>query len=96
MSMITAAAWVPQGVAAQHPTRYAVDDEEIARISELAQAHLDDAREGLQRAKAGKTARKDSDERQSNDEDAGTRSPEIIVNKYDTFRLNDLLHPSWV
>ena len=79
MSMITAAAWVPRGVAARYPTRYTVDDDEIARISELAQAQLDDAREGLKRAQDGQTAEQD-DESQSND-DAGVPLPKSSNDK---------------
>ena len=84
MSMITAATWVPRGVAARHPTRYAVDDQETARISELAQAHLDDAREGLQRAKEGRSTddrNEEEDEDQSNNDDTRARLPESSVNK---------------
>ena len=51
MSMITASAWVPRGAAAAHPTRYGIDEKELARISKLAQLQLDDAKEDLENAK---------------------------------------------
>jgi periodic tryptophan protein 1 len=51
MSMITASAWVPRGYAASFPTRYDVDDKELARISKLAKLKLDDAQEDLDEEK---------------------------------------------
>ena len=47
MSMITATVWVPRGYAAAFPTRYDVDEHELARISKLAKLKLDDANEEL-------------------------------------------------
>ncbi|KAL9042117.1 MAG: hypothetical protein Q9180_000822, partial [Flavoplaca navasiana] len=47
MSMITAAAWVPRGAAAAFPTKYDVDETELARISKLAKLQLEDAEEDL-------------------------------------------------
>lgn len=44
MSMITASLWVPRGAAAPFPTKYEIDDDEIARISKLAQLQLDNAK----------------------------------------------------
>ena len=52
MSMITATAWVPRGRAARVPTKYDIDEDELARISELARIQLDDAREDYEEAKA--------------------------------------------
>ena len=47
MSMITATVWVPRGYAAAFPTKYDVDEHELARISKLAKLKLDDANEEL-------------------------------------------------
>ena len=82
--MITAATWIPRGIPAQHPTRYAVDDAEIARISELAQAQLDDAREGLAQAREGRKDDDDDDDQDMNDEndDAGVAVPAQSTEKY--------------
>jgi periodic tryptophan protein 1 len=52
MSMITALGWVPRGQAAQFPTRYILDDQEVSRISELAKLQLEDAQEDLDGARA--------------------------------------------
>ncbi|KAG9248540.1 WD40-repeat-containing domain protein [Calycina marina] len=53
MSMITATAWVPRGFAAPFPTKYNFDEEEFARIAELAKLELDDANEDLEEARNG-------------------------------------------
>jgi len=53
MSMITASAWVPRGAAAAFPTKYEVDQDELARISKLAKLRLDDAKEDLDDSKNG-------------------------------------------
>ncbi|KAL2868691.1 rRNA-processing protein PWP1 [Aspergillus lucknowensis] len=50
MSMITTSAWVRRGVAAQFPTKYEIDEEEMNRISKLARMQLEDAREDLSAA----------------------------------------------
>lgn len=47
MSMITASAWVPRGSAAAYPTKYDVDEHELARISKLAKLQLEDAKDDL-------------------------------------------------
>lgn len=52
MSMITALGWVPRGHAAQFPTKYILDDEEVSRISQLAKLQLEDAQEDLDEARA--------------------------------------------
>jgi len=51
MSMITATGWVPRGFAAPFPTKYTFDEEEFARIAELAKLQLDDANEDLEDAR---------------------------------------------
>lgn len=54
-SMITTTAWVRRGVAAQFPTKYEIDEEEMNRISKLARMQLEEAQDDLSAAKAGKT-----------------------------------------
>lgn len=49
-SMITTTAWVRRGVAAQFPTKYEIDEEEMGRISKLARMQLEEAQEGLSAA----------------------------------------------
>jgi periodic tryptophan protein 1 len=49
--MITATAWVPRGFAAPFPAKYSFDEEEFARIAELAKIQLDDANEDLEDAR---------------------------------------------
>lgn len=50
--MITALGWVARGKAAQFPTKYVLDDDELGRISELAKLQLEDAQEDLDEARA--------------------------------------------
>ena len=50
MSMITAAQWVPRGVAAQFPKKYDFDEDEFDRIAEIANLQLEDANEDLEEA----------------------------------------------
>ena len=61
MSMITATAWVPRGHAAEFPTKYAVDDQELARISRLAKLKLEDAKDDLRDANTGEDTETDGD-----------------------------------
>ena len=72
MSMITATAWVPRGYAATFPTKYLVDEDELARISKLAKLKLDDANEELDHAKAGKEDGATTDDETEN-EDNGVK-----------------------
>lgn len=69
MSMITATAWVQRGFAAPFPTKYHLDDEELERISRLAQLQLKDAKEGLEEARKG--GDKESEAEGTDDEDNG-------------------------
>ena len=69
MSMILATAWVRRGVAAQFPTKYEIDEEEIGRISKLAQLQLEDAQEDLENAKNGEA--KSSDDGKDESEATG-------------------------
>ncbi|KAI4241051.1 MAG: hypothetical protein L6R40_004799 [Gallowayella cf. fulva] len=66
MSMITASVWVPRGAAATFPTKYDVDENELARISKLAKLQLQDAEEDLDEARNGR----------SNSNESGTSSDE--------------------
>ncbi|CAN6609558.1 hypothetical protein TRVA0_004S01376 [Trichomonascus vanleenenianus] len=59
--MISSTTWVPRGYAAEYPEKYDFDDEEIARISELAQLRLDEAKEDLEEARES-AALKDQEE----------------------------------
>ncbi|KAL8941300.1 MAG: hypothetical protein Q9211_001873 [Gyalolechia sp. 1 TL-2023] len=51
--MITASTWVPRGAAATFPTKYDVDEKELARISRLAKLQLQDAKDDLGEAQNG-------------------------------------------
>lgn len=59
--MITASAWVPRGFAAPFPTKYAFDEEEFARIAELAKLQLNDATEDLEEAQKDAASGGDGD-----------------------------------
>lgn len=85
MSMITASTWVPRGAAAAHPTRYDIDEKELARISKLAQLQLDDAKEDLENARNGS---KDvgQTEDSSEGEESGVRLPRS--QGYGTFNMD--------
>lgn len=60
--MITASLWVPRGAAATFPTKYDVDAEELARISNLAKLQLEDAQQDLEESEAAKNGVKNSSE----------------------------------
>ena len=62
MSMTLATTWVRRGVAAQFPTKYDVDEEELGRISKLAKLQLADAQEDLNEAQNPDPTSEDSDE----------------------------------
>ena len=49
-SLISCVSWVRQGVAAQHPSKYVLNDSELERVSALAGIELEDARRELERA----------------------------------------------
>ena len=53
MSMITTSAWIRRGVAAQFPTKYEIDENEMSRISKLARMQLEDAQGDLSAAQEG-------------------------------------------
>ena len=74
MSMITASLWVPRGAAAAFPTKYAIDEDELARISKLAKLQLEDAKDDLEGAKEG---HKHATETEDSDiEDSGVKLPQ--------------------
>jgi periodic tryptophan protein 1 len=78
--MITATTWVRRGVAAQFPTKYDIDEDEINRISKLARLQLEDAQGDLKAAEsAGNDEDDDDDDAMDDDEEeegekAGTGS----------------------
>ncbi|WFD45243.1 rRNA-processing protein [Malassezia psittaci] len=51
--MISSTAWVSRGLAARHPQKQELDDEELARVSQLANRELDHANRGLRAAEKG-------------------------------------------
>jgi len=71
--MITASLWVPRGAAAQFPMKYDVDDDELARISKLANLQLEHANEDLDEAKDGH--RGETETEYSDMEDDGVELP---------------------
>ncbi|GAA5833342.1 hypothetical protein JCM11251_005210 [Rhodosporidiobolus azoricus] len=50
-SLISSLAWIPRGVAAPHPTKYAVDAAEMERVQGLARGQLDQANMELELAR---------------------------------------------
>ncbi|CAI7677621.1 WD repeat-containing protein [Penicillium manginii] len=70
-SMITTTAWVRRGVAAQFPTKYEIDEEEMSRISKLARMQLEEAKEGLSAAQD--EAMDEDDKEEESTEDAGEK-----------------------
>jgi periodic tryptophan protein 1 len=73
--MITATTWVPRGYAAAFPSKYGVDEEELARISKLAKLKLDDAKEDLEIAKNGRPGEETSED-DSGQEESGVKVPQ--------------------
>lgn len=67
--MITATSWVRRGVAAQFPTKYEIDEEEIGRISKLAKMQLEEAQGDLKAAQEAE-AEDSAEEKEGGDEDA--------------------------
>jgi periodic tryptophan protein 1 len=68
--MITTTAWVRRGVAAQFPTKYEIDEEEMNRISKLARMQLEEAQDDLSAAKAGKMDDGEDDAAMDEDKEA--------------------------
>lgn len=71
--MITATKWVPRGYAAQFPTKYEMDDDEMERISELAKLKLSDAQDDLAAAEEGSGADSEDEDEDEDKENAGVK-----------------------
>ncbi|KAI0033541.1 WD40-repeat-containing domain protein, partial [Vararia minispora EC-137] len=66
--VLTQASRVKRGVAAQHPSKYVLDDRELERVGALARIELEDARVELQRAhEAAKTMGKGAEGMEADD-----------------------------
>ncbi|KAK3178930.1 hypothetical protein OEA41_001068 [Lepraria neglecta] len=90
MSMITASLWVPRGAAAAFPTKYDVDENELARISKLAKLQLEDAEEDLDHAKQGRQGATETED--SDMEDSGVKLPQSQADADDDLKEYDLEH----
>lgn len=66
-SLISAVSWIPRGVAAQHPSKYVVDEKELDRVGQLARVRLEDAQLELELAQATQTD--DARDNMDDDED---------------------------
>lgn len=77
MSMITASTWVTRGAAASFPTKYDVDEKELARISRLAKLQLEDAKDDLGEAQNGHS--KTDEDGSSSDEGDGGADVQMTV-----------------
>ena len=62
MSLISAISFVPQGHAAEFPTKYNLTEDEYERIQGLSALHLSSARSDLKNAQNGGEASADDDE----------------------------------
>ena len=78
MSMITTSAWVRRGMAAQFPTKYEIDENEMNRISELARMQLEDAKEDLSTAQDGNEDEGAMDEDQREDGKDGSEDKAYV------------------
>jgi len=47
-TLISAVAWVKRGAAAENPKRYEIDEQELARVSQLARGEIGDAQRNLE------------------------------------------------
>ena len=75
MSIITASVWVPRGAAANFPTKYDIDEKELARISELAKLHLEDAENDLNHARDPGNSKPELDESSEDETSNGATLP---------------------
>ncbi|KAK4053108.1 rRNA-processing protein [Microbotryomycetes sp. JL201] len=71
-SLISAVSWIPRGVAAQHPSKYVVDESELDRVGQLARVKLQDAQFELELAKA--TADDNEDDMRGDDDEEDDHS----------------------
>jgi periodic tryptophan protein 1 len=90
MSMTLATTWVRRGVAAQFPTKYDVDEEELGRISKLAKLQLEDAQEDLNEAQDPDRASEDSDEEPAGVSTSQPSKPNDKANDPDDLREYNL------
>ncbi|KAF8589460.1 transductin family protein/WD-40 repeat family protein [Ramaria rubella] len=70
-SLISCVAWVRRGVPAPHPTKYNLDEKELARISALARIEIEDARVELERASEAAKSMGQGVEEDTQDDDEG-------------------------
>ncbi len=94
MSMITASAWVPRGAAAPFPTKYDVDETELARISKLAKLQLDDAQEDFDGARNGYPSPQGSGKSSGEDNEDDEDIRMTLSNKYAGPRIHTHKIPS--
>ncbi|GAA5953983.1 hypothetical protein JCM3765_000714 [Sporobolomyces pararoseus] len=66
-SLISSLSWIPRGAAAQNPSKYTVDQQELERIGELAKGQLEGAKIELELAQL--IAGDEGDQEDENDED---------------------------
>lgn len=83
--MISSLAWVARGVAAQHPTKQELDEEELERVSKLTNMELGAAERQLAQAQAARAADDDGwedvddeQEDEAMDEDGAASDPEDL------------------
>lgn len=72
-SLISSLSWIPRGAAAPNPTKYAVDEAELARIQGLAKGQLDAAKLELEIAQMMENdgVGLDDDDNEEEDEEGG-------------------------
>lgn len=75
MSMITASVWVPRGAAANFPTKYDIDEKELARISKLAKLQLKDAEDDLDHARNPENQEPETDQSSEDEKPSGVILP---------------------
>ncbi|QKX52991.1 uncharacterized protein TRUGW13939_00062 [Talaromyces rugulosus] len=91
-SMITTTTWVRRGVAAQFPTKYDIDEDEINRISKLARLQLEDAQGDLKAAESAGNDEDEDDDAMDDDEEeekAGTGSNKGAADEKDDDDLKE-------
>lgn len=81
-SMITTSTWVRRGVAAQFPTKYEIDEEEMGRISKLARMQLEDAQTDLNAAREGNANAEAMDEDHKGEESMEEEKEKTGKKKY--------------
>ncbi|RAH50847.1 rRNA-processing protein PWP1 [Aspergillus brunneoviolaceus CBS 621.78] len=95
-SMITTAAWVRQGVAAQFPTKYEINEEEMDRISKLAKMQLEEAQGDLKAAQEDEAMEEDQkdggDDAMEDDEKPAADAEKKTATDDDDLKEYDLDH----